>query len=333
MNNLISQTQNNKLLRVIDANYNRATEGVRVVEDICRFVLDEPKSALTLKHLRGDLFKATKKSPSLIKARDSRQDVGRKMFSKSESQRDSLSEICKSNFKRAQEAVRCLEEFSKLVYPEVTTAYKEIRYQLYDLERSLAVKVLKYEKMNFDLYVVTDPKYNPLKTAKRALSRGVKALQLRDKAISKEGYLKLAIKLAASCKKHKCTFIVNDYWDLVKRVGADGVHLGQEDLKIFDLAKVRRAIGDDKLIGISTHDFKQAKKAVQLGADYISVGPIFATPSKPNTRPVGLKLLSRVLANTKIPVVAIGGINSSNIDLVRKIGCQRQAVIRAASEL
>lgn len=336
----------NKIIRIIDVNLNRATEGVRVVEEICRFVLENEKLTLAAKKLRGELSKVIRLSEYQLEknqkiriserrilGRRVLEDVGRKLYTKGEGKRKNIASVFFANMKRAEEAVRCLEEFSKLLDPQAGKKFKALRFKLYELEKAIAPEVIKLIKLDFGLYVITDPQDDHTKTVRRVIANGGKAIQLRDKTISKNEYFSLAKKIAGITRRAGATFILNDYWDLVSKVGADGVHLGQEDLARVSLRKVRKEMGEDKIIGISTHSFEQALRAEKLGADYISVGPIFKTPSKPRTRPVGLSLLRRVLKKVKIPVVAIGGIDRTKIDAVRKTGCQRVAAIRAAGEL
>jgi thiamine-phosphate pyrophosphorylase len=329
-------TNEGRIFRIIDVNLNRATEGLRVVEEICRFIFEDRKLALALKEIRGKLGAAGGiliANETHYQHRKAWEDLGRKLSTKSEERRTNLQSVFTANMKRSQEAVRCLEEFSKLISPTRGKMFKDLRFRLYDLEKQIAPKVSKMVQLDFDLYVVTDPRRDHLKTIQKAVAAGVKMVQLRDKAMPKENYFSLAKKIAAVTAKRGVTFILNDYWDLVEKAGADGVHLGQEDLKRESIRSIRKKLGDHKIIGVSTHSFAQALSAEKAGADYISVGPVFKTPSKPNTRPVGLRLLRRVIKRVKIPVVAIGGINRRNVEKIRKIGCQRAAVIRAAEEL
>jgi thiamine-phosphate pyrophosphorylase len=135
--------------------------------------------------------------------------------------------------------------------------------------------------------------------------------------------------MRALTKKDGVTFIVNDYVDIAKAVGADGVHVGQDDLQKTTVKKIREVLGEDKLIGVTTRNLNQAKKAEKDGADYVSLGPIFATPSKPGIEPRGVKKLAQVVQSLRIPVVAIGGINQFNVKEVLGVGCSRFAVIRA----
>ena len=318
-----------KVLRIIDANTNRAVEGLRVVEEICRFILEDKKFSAEIKKLRGKLRKIVKEPGKLLKARRANEDPGRKLYTKNEGKRDKLEDIFAANMKRVQEAVRCLEEFSKLLNPKHGKRFKKVRFQLYELEKRIALRLTRYSLLDFGLYVVTDPLRDHLEVAQKALAAGVKAIQLRDKTASKRQYFELARKISRLAKKHGVTFIVNDYPDIARRVDAAGVHLGQEDLAKLPIIKARKIMGQGKIIGVSTHSLAQAVKAEKAGADYISCGPIFKTPSKPQGKPLGVNVLRKVLQSVKLPVVAIGGIDPANVEKIKKTGCQRFAVIRA----
>ena len=302
------------------------------MEEVARFVLDDKEATLALKNIRATLRTAANK---LIKkkvgfeARKSLEDIGRKLYTKPEACRKNLLDVFAANAKRAQEALRVLEEFSKLFDPSSGKSFKEMRFKIYDLEKQIYYLLVRRLKLDFDLYLVTDPMVDHLAAVRGAIAGGIKIIQLRDKGASKKQLLKWAKKIRKLTAKAGVTFIMNDYLAIARVVDADGVHLGQEDLKRGSIAKTRRKLGRDKIIGVSTHNMGQALQAVKSGADYIAVGPIFATPTKPSAKPVGLELLRKVLRQVKIPVVAIGGINSTNIYSVSKAGCRRVAVIRA----
>ncbi|MFA5105267.1 MAG: thiamine phosphate synthase [Candidatus Margulisiibacteriota bacterium] len=334
---------NPKVLRIIDANTNRLMEGLRVIEEVARFVLDDKKLTEKIKSLRGRVKEGIKligKGDDLLGKRDSVSDVGKNMYPVSESERPDISSIITSNIKRAEEAARVLEEFGKLANKEAGRIFKLIRFELYDIEKQLIHRcglqsASISDKLNFDLYVVTDPdvlgKRSPVEAVKQVIKGGCKMLQLRDKKAPIGQYYKWAEQIAPICKKAGVAFIVNDYLDVCMAVDADGIHLGQDDIPV---AIARKLLGNGKLIGISTHSFDQAIKGVRSGADYISVGPIFPTASKPNTKPLGLDILKKIStaihkSSHPIPFVAIGGINESNIKDVIKLS-PRVAVIRAA---
>ncbi|PIS31402.1 thiamine phosphate synthase [Candidatus Saganbacteria bacterium CG08_land_8_20_14_0_20_45_16] len=314
--------------RIIDANINRAVEGVRVIEEISRFVLEDKKTTGELKHIRS-VLRLLAKELGVLNNRKISTDVGKDSFSKTEARRETLLDIFAANIKRVQEALRVLEEFSKLTAPKAGQTFKKIRFQIYELEKVLFAKLSKRLKLDFNLYLVTDPQFDHIKGAKAAIAGGVKIIQLRDKGGDKKKYLGLAKKMRALTSSAGVTFIVNDYVDIAKEVGADGVHVGQDDLKKTTVAKIRKVLGDDKIIGVTTRDLEQAKKAEKDGADYVSLGPIFKTPSKPGVEPRGVKKLAQVVKALRIPVVAIGGIDQSNVKQVLGTGCSRFAVIRA----
>lgn len=161
---------------------------------------------------------------------------------------------------------------------------------------------------------------------KEAIAGGADVIQLRDKNATAKELIKVARPIRRLTRKAKVLFIINDRLKIAKAVDADGVHLGQDDSPI----KVARSIlGRNKIIGLSTHSLSQAKEAQKNGADYIGVGPIFATPTKPEYKAVGLDLIKKVKSAIKIPFVAIGGIDTSNIDEILSAGANRVAVVRA----
>ena len=180
------------------------------------------------------------------------------------------------------------------------------------------------------LYVILDKKTcgrkSLLDTARRIKAAGAHIIQLRDKVSDRKTVLKEAFLLRGLLHNSRTLFIINDYIDLAKIVDADGVHLGQGDISIKN---ARLILGKDKIIGISCHNLKQAKKAREEGADYIGVGPVFPTPTKPEARALGLGVLKQIKKKIKIPLFAIGDINKSNITGVSACSDKRIAVCRA----
>jgi thiamine-phosphate pyrophosphorylase len=153
---------------------------------------------------------------------------------------------------------------------------------------------------------------------------------MRDKNKSGEELVRLGGELAGICKESKVKFIVNDDPAIAKEVGADGVHLGQEDLEVWDLEKTRALLGPDRIIGVSTHSPEQFKKANAEDIDYIAFGPIFPTKTKDYF--IGTGDVEDVLRRAEVPVVFIGGINLNNIDELLRRGARNIAMIRAISE-
>ena len=179
------------------------------------------------------------------------------------------------------------------------------------------------------IYAVIDRtacgKKSLVELARGCIKAGVKIIQLRDKTEDVKGFYRNAL-LIREITKGKALFIINDRADIAKLVNADGLHTGQDDLPV----KAARAIlGPQRIIGKSCHSVKEAIQAEREGVDYISIGPIFKTPTKPGYRPAGLKVLKETCQRLKIPIVAIGGINMDNIKLVRNAGAGLIAVVRA----
>jgi len=179
------------------------------------------------------------------------------------------------------------------------------------------------------LYVIVDPaacRRPAIEVARLALEGGARVLQWRDKRREKGAQLADARAIAALCRRHGATFIVNDHADLALASGADGIHLGQGDLPV---AAVRPIVGDAFTIGVSTNTIEEARSAEAAGAGYVAVGSIFATSSKDLTRPASLERLREVRAAVSVPVVAIGGITAANIAAVIGAGADAAAVISA----
>jgi len=324
-----------KLHRLIDANINRAMEGIRVVEDIVRFRMGDKIITSTLKNLRSDLKNSIDSMlisrADLLKARNSRDDAGADLYSKGESQRTNVSQIVTSNFKRIEEALRVLEESAKLLNATFGKKFKALRYRVYDIEKVVSLPLPKIDKLDFDLYVITDPEVGKGRSheaqAKAAIKGGAKIIQMRDKTVSRKQFLSQAKEVARLCRNVGVTFIVNDYVDIAKMVDADGVHVGQDDVPI---KPARKLLGDDKIIGASAVNPREAVRAEKEGADYIGVGPVFPTPTKEGHLPIGIEVLKKIRKAVKKPVVAIGGINSGNIAQLKRAGIDRFAVINSA---
>jgi len=181
---------------------------------------------------------------------------------------------------------------------------------------------------DFGFYFITDRKWTKkgiLEDVKSAIKAGVKIIQYRDNNTSKSEFEKNALEIQKLCNENDIIFIINDNAELARKINANGVHLGQEDA---DIQKARVVLGE-KIIGKSTHSYEQALSAKKEGVDYISVGPIFETKTKPELEPVGLELLEKVTKEIRIPVVAIGGINKKNLKSVLKTGVKNVAMLNA----
>lgn len=162
-----------------------------------------------------------------------------------------------------------------------------------------------------------------------ALSGGVDIVQLRCKDARDEQILSAAVRVQRACSAHGALFILNDRPDLAAQLGADGVHIGQDDVPV---ARARELVGPERIVGLSTHSPAQIDAAAQAGVDYIGVGPVHATPTKPGRPAVGLALVRYAAAHAHPPFFAIGGITPANVAAVAAAGGQRVAVVRALTE-
>lgn len=333
------------IYRILDANCNRAVEGLRVIEDICRFGFNSESFTEHLKSLRHQLVETVTQldlsGQKLIAARDSAHDVGENILPETETSRKDYYSLAVANFRRAQEATRVLEETSKLVNVTISSTFKQIRYQLYSLEKEILLQFPQTRFAQVELYVVTDPKLSKGRSIEEvvtaAVAGGAAAIQLRDKEASTKQLLEIGhrvrqitrvrVETPACNRQEQPLLIINDRVDIAVAVDADGVHLGQEDLPI---ATARALLGYDKIIGVSVSSLAQALAAEQAGADYLGLSPIFTTPTKPDAGTgLGLEFIRQVKQKVKLPLVAIGGINADNIDEVITAGADSVAVVSA----
>ena len=180
------------------------------------------------------------------------------------------------------------------------------------------------------LYAVTDRHWTGEKTlyqqTEEAILGGTTFLQIREKELNEADFEKEALELQALCKKYKIPFIVNDNVELAKKIDADGVHVGQEDM---NACKVRELLGPDKILGVSAQTVEEAILAEKQGADYLGVGAVFPTGSKSDAIDVPLKTLKAICQAVKIPVVAIGGITKDNLCQLKGSGIAGISVISA----
>lgn len=162
-----------------------------------------------------------------------------------------------------------------------------------------------------------------LEMARLVLEAGVKWLQYRDKDRDRLGLYRTALALRELTSAYGASLIINDFADIAAAVGADGVHLGQEDIP---LREARKILGEGKIIGISTHSLEEALRAEADGADYVGFGPVYATATKKAGRPKGVARLGEVGEKLRIPVVAIGGIDHKRLPDVMESGAKAVAV-------
>jgi thiamine-phosphate pyrophosphorylase len=177
------------------------------------------------------------------------------------------------------------------------------------------------------LYLVCDERPDEFVAA--ALRGGVEIVQLRIKRADDDVVLTVARRYARICAAAGALFILNDRPELVEAAGADGVHVGQDDMPVD---QARALIGEDRLVGLSTHSPEQIDAAMAAGVDYIGVGPVHATPTKPGRRAVGLELVGYAVAHTQVPFFAIGGLDAATLPAALAAGARRAAVVRAITD-
>lgn len=315
--------------RLIDAVLNRACEGMRTLEDIARFVHDDAETSDSLKTLRHevrDLAATHWSRDDMIRSRDVGGDVGADLTTSSEGLRSGLANIAAAATSRAAEALRSLEEFAKLESSSVAAKLEASRYQLYEwgaaVERRLSAGAPQWRLC---LLLTESACRLPWEDVLRAaIQGGVECVQLREKQMDAAQLLQRAKEVVSLCRPHNIPVIINDRLDIAIASGADGVHLGQDDLPI---AEARHQSGHGFFIGQSTHGVAEAIKAVDAGADYVGIGSVFPTMTKPSRIPGGVSLLSETLPLLgEIPHLAIGGIDSNNAAEIAAAGGRGIAV-------
>jgi thiamine-phosphate pyrophosphorylase len=312
------------LWRILDANLDRAREGLRVVEEWCRFGLDNAALVALCKQLRQELGHWHR--PEFRSARDTPGDVGTDLTHDREESRSDVAAVLQANLCRVQEALRALEEYGKVYDPAMGTACKQMRYQVYTLESKLLSQNRLQQLQQAKLYLVTTQVDRLYETVEAALKGGVRLVQYRDKDAEDPVRFERAKGLRSLCHQYNALFIVNDRVDLALAVDADGVHLGQQD---FPVAVARQLLGSNRIIGRSTTNPKELARALEEGVDYIGVGPVYATPTKTDKAVAGLDYVRHAADHSTLPWFAIGGIDEQNISEVVGAGAQRVAIVRA----
>jgi thiamine-phosphate pyrophosphorylase len=322
-------------LRIIDAALNRAGEGLRVIEDFARFVLDDPFCTREIKSLRHDLAEAAGVVSSADRhaSRSTLADVGTDISTPAEASRINTWDVCAANLKRTEQALRSLEEYGKLIDGTFAGRCEALRYRLYTLEKALDIgRVSREQLADATLCVLVDARDSAAdfqRLVRQLVDAGVGMIQLREKHLDDRELIERARQLSELTRDTPALAIINDRADIAALVHADGVHLGQEDLTVKD---ARTIVGPRMLIGVSTHNIAQARVAVLDGANYLGAGPTFPSQTKAFDDFAGLDYLHEVAAETQLPTYAIGGIAANNLSEVLEAGITRIAVGAAVTE-
>ena len=338
-----------RILRMLDASANRAREALRVLEDGARFAQDDRDLTAKLKDLRHDLALALARLPMelALRTRDTTGDVGTTVKTESEFQRPGLRSVIVANAKRLSEALRSLEECAKTLDPSAAALFEQLRYRGYTLEQSLTAAVAasgtEQRFRQIRLYVLlTESMCGPkgweliLEDILDAAADGGSGgngggggrlcLQLREKQLPDGELLRRAKLVSQKCHEVGALSILNDRADVALLAGCDGVHVGQHDLPCLG---VRRVLGTEAIVGVSTENLGQARQAEADGATYIAVGPMFPTTTKDKPRLAGPGYAREALRAITRPLVAIGGITGQNVGQLTAIGVRAVAVSAA----
>lgn len=323
--------------RIIDANFNRAREAIRVIEEFCRFALNSTLLTARAKQFRHQLSAALAKLDDrrLISSRDTPGDVGIGKTVENQLQRTSLYECFTAASKRLTEALRALTEMTQTLDPAVAREIENLRYTAYTLEKDIVVfsdTTTRFKQVHLYIIISSSFPADILSLTHRCAAAGADCIQLRSKDIDDEKFFALAVEFAQICKAAGVLSIINDRADIAIAAGADGVHLGQNDLPI---ACARKLQSSPLIIGKSTHSTEQLQAACRENPTYVALGPVFATDTKPAAEPVGLDYVrqaTKILADTGIAYVAVGGITLDNVDDVLSAGAEAIAVCSAVTE-
>lgn len=324
--------------RALDASANRAGEALRVIEDVVRFVLDDAHLTGLAKNLRHELAAvlASGRLAHRIMLRDVSGDVGAGVEAAAALPRATVHDLIAANAARAAQALRSLEEVSRLIEPDAAAAFERLRYRLYVLERGAVGTVRGADRLRgVDLCVLVDGREDARgfeRLVESLLEAGVRMLQIRDKDLPVPVLAeraRAAVEIAR--RRHpdgRALVVVNDRADVAVAVGADGVHTGADDLP---LAMVRRVVGPRALLGRTAHDLAEARAAVLDGADCLGVGPCFPSHTKSFAAYAPPEFLTAVAREIALPAFAIGGITLERIDEIVALGYSRAAVASAVT--
>jgi len=337
------------IYRIIDANFNRAREGIRVIEEFCRFALNCSPLAERAKQLRHELSSAIYKlnASRLISSRDTLGDVGIGKTVDKQLTRESLNDCFTASCKRLTEALRTLAEMIQILNRPVAEAIEKLRYEAYTLEKDIVLFSEPAEKFKrVGLYVIISsnlPAVRPrhayraradiISLTNRCAVGGADCIQLRAKDFKDDKLFAIADEFVKVCRAADVLSIINDRVDIAVAAGADGVHLGQSDLPIEQARKLQLS---PLIVGKSTHSLEQLHSACKEYPTYVSLGPVFSTRTKPGAEPVGLDYVrqaTKELADTGVGSVAIGGITPENVEDVLKAGARVIAVCSAVTNV
>jgi len=321
---------NRTIYRIIDANFNRAREGLRIAEEFCRFALDNESLAGRCKQIRHQLSSAIGKldTQKLICAGDTENDVGCGMEVAGQMKRNSLEDCVTAGFARTTEALRAIAEAVSTIDSKFSGQFEKLRYDCYILEKDISLygyPALKFKKTRLYCVITSGNDIDALKIAGACAENGADCIQLRAKNISDSDFLSLGREFVNLCKKNNVISIINDRADIAVASDADGVHIGQDDLPVSEVRKLQLK---PLIMGTSTHSMTELKESIKQKPHYVGLGSVFPTNTK-QVEVCGLEYISKAvefLKDKSIEAVAIGGINLENVEKVLQAGAKRIAV-------
>ena len=322
--------------RIVDANFNRAREAARVIEEYCRFALNSQALSQRARQLRHELSAAVGRLDAgrLISSRDTLGDVGIGGKVNQQLERLSLDDCFTAGCKRLTEALRAIAEVTRTEEQSAAQAVENLRYDAYTLEKDIVLFSRAAEKFRrVELYVIVTSNLpaEVISLTTKCVAGAADCIQLRAKGINDDSLFALAVEFVQICRRGGALSIINDRVDVAVASGADGVHLGQHDMPVEQARKLQLA---PLVIGRSTHCVKELNAASRELPTYVSLGPVFATPTKPAVEVAGLEYVkqgTKRLADTGIGHVAIGGITPDNVQEVLRAGAERIAVCSAVA--
>lgn len=346
---------------MVDASLNRAAEGLRTIEEVARFVIDDAAATETLKTLRHELAAVAGALPRtrLLAVRDTAGDVGTTMTGGGESDRSGAAGIVAAAAGRTSQSLRVIEETLKL--PSMRTLVgqtdeslsagkppaaivESIRYRFYDVAAAVEIAAAGIDGVDgiagidgigagrrrrlaecrvYGLVTAGQTTEALLSRIRRLFHAGVTTIQIRDRGVTDRVLFERCRSASRLMRDLGGLLIVNDRADIAVAADADGVHVGQDELPI---AAARSIVGEDRLVGLSTHDIDQVRRAASLPVDCIGCGPVFASTTKTFDRHTGVDWLGGVAAVFDRPAFAIGGIDHDNVHRVMDAGVRRIAV-------
>lgn len=305
-----------------------------MIDDYVRFLLDDQHLTQTTKSIRHRLSALAEgfSTNARLAMRETSQDVGTSVNTEREQARSSAWSVCETNLFRLQEALRSLEEFSKIEQPELAKQFESIRYESYTLTKMLGNFVSSADRLSdANLYVLI-PSFESIEkfesVVQEICNAGTDVIQLRAKELSDKDLIERAEKMVTIGRTHETITIINDRPDIAVISHADGVHVGQDEITV---KQARSILGPEALVGVSTHNLAQLRQAIRDGASYVGLGPTFTSHTKSFDNFAGLPYLEEAAQETKLPAFAIGGITVENIPEVLSTGCTRVAISNAVA--